>query len=107
MKMPEFLKKLMPKYRLSAMDRRDADSAAVLAMIDTLVTLQVRTTYGLKHEGVAALFDERAARLSASAQTDGISRKDRAMLLHMSGIMSEKSKELRFEGVKSASKNKK
>lgn len=100
------LSRFVPAYSLSAVDRREADSAAVVSAVKVLAAIQVKTTYGLTFNGVSHMFKEQAVLLSAAAAGDSVGRKDRAQLLHMSGVLDALSDELKFEGAKGESKNK-
>lgn len=88
-------------YQLSAADRQDADSAAVLAMLKVLIGVQVKSNGLLEHRHVAQSFTEQAAKLSAAAEvSQDMAKKDRAQLLHMSGVIESLAGEIKFEGVK-------
>lgn len=95
------IKKVMPKYRLSASEQSEANNAAVVCMVKTMVAVQVKVTYGLSFGAVSGMFNEQAASLSASAETEGLAVKDKAQLLHMSALLDSVAGELKMEGAKS------
>lgn len=99
------VKKLKPRYRLSALEQSEANAAAANAMIMAMVDLQVKTVYGLKYEGVAFVFQQQANTLSQKASAETISRREKAMLLSMSKNMLEVADHLKFQGAKDAGKN--
>ena len=92
-------------YQLSASARQDADSAAVLSVLKVMIGLQVKTVYGLEYRHVGGHLKEQAAKYSASAEgSQNLGKKDRAQLLHMSGVMDALADELIFESAKRESK---
>ena len=96
----EAVKKLKPKYKLSALEHSEANAASANAMIMAMVDLQVESIYGLKYEGVAFVFQQQATTLSERAKVETISRKERALLLTMSSNMLEMAEHLKFQGAK-------
>lgn len=91
-------------YQLSAADRQDADSAAVLSVLKVMIGVQVKTIYGLDYRHVGAHLKEQAAKYSASAEgSQSLGKKDRAQLLHMSGVLSALADEMVFESAKAGS----
>lgn len=94
------------RYRLSTQQTSSADMATIMAMMDTVIALQVKTTYSLTYEDVGKMFARQSGDLTRSAEAEGTSRADRAALLHMSGVLLQKAKELKFEGAKNANAGK-